>query len=161
MGTTFKWMWIDLKVETEFKELFEPEAMPGVVVFNPHKRLRFTKLEGKTASAQSIRELIDKIQGGDARFTMVKGQKRPVAVQKELGSTFLDPPTELYVVTLPAFPKRPRGKEGRTPTVCRSRLRGTVAGPWQKACGPLRPPKGAPLRRAKRRAKTKATNASN
>jgi thioredoxin-like negative regulator of GroEL len=76
-GTTFKWMWIDLKVETEFKALFEPEAMPGVVVFNPHKRLRFTKLEGKTASAQSIRELIDKIQGGDARFTMVKGQKLP------------------------------------------------------------------------------------
>ena len=66
-----------MKVETEFKELFEPEAMPGVVVFNPHKRLRFTKLEGKTASAQSIRELIDKIQGGDARFTMVKGQKLP------------------------------------------------------------------------------------
>merc|ERR550514_2475183 len=76
-GTTFKWMWIDLKVETEFKELFDAEMMPGVVVFNPHKRLRFTKLEGKTASAQSIRELIDKIQGGDARFTMVKGQKLP------------------------------------------------------------------------------------
>jgi hypothetical protein len=77
-GTTFKWMWIDLKVEAEYKALFEPEAMPGVVVFNPHKRLRFTKLEGdKTASAKTIRELIDKIQGGDARFTMVKGQKLP------------------------------------------------------------------------------------
>ena len=39
-GTTFKWMWIDLKVETEFKDLFDAEMMPGVVVFNPHKRLR-------------------------------------------------------------------------------------------------------------------------
>merc|ERR1719378_1816390 len=77
-GTTFKWMWMDMAVETEFKTLFAPDALPSVVVFNPHKRLRFTKLEGDTkANAQSIRGLIDKIQGGDARFTMVKGQKLP------------------------------------------------------------------------------------
>jgi hypothetical protein len=76
-GTTFKWMWIDLAVETEFKALFEVEELPGAVVFNPHKRLRFTKLDGAKASADKIRGLIDKIQGGDARFTMVKGQKLP------------------------------------------------------------------------------------
>merc|ERR1712118_19063 len=77
-GTTFKWMWMDMAVETEFKTLFSPDVLPSVVVFNPHKRLRFTKLEGDTkANAQSIRSLIDKIQGGDARFTMVKGQKLP------------------------------------------------------------------------------------
>jgi hypothetical protein len=77
-GTTFKWMWMDMSVETDFKALFEPEVLPGVVVFNPHKRLRFTKLEGDApASQQTIRALIDKIQGGDARFTMVKGQKLP------------------------------------------------------------------------------------
>jgi len=77
-GTTFKWMWMDMAAETEFKTLFSPDVLPSVVVFNPHKRLRFTKLEGDTkASATSIRTLIDKIQGGDARFTMVKGQKLP------------------------------------------------------------------------------------
>jgi len=76
-GTTFKWMWMDMSVETEFKTLFAPDALPGAVVFNPHKRLRFTKLEEKAANSQEIRGLIDKIQGGDARFTMVKGQKLP------------------------------------------------------------------------------------
>jgi len=75
-GTTFKWMWIDLSVETGFKELFGVEEFPGAVVFNPHKRLRFTKLEGQ-ATATGIQSLIDKILGGDARFTMVKGQKLP------------------------------------------------------------------------------------
>ena len=63
---------------TYHSESFSLEALPSVVVFNPHKRLRFTKLEGDTkANAKSIRSLIDKIQGGDARFTMVKGQKLP------------------------------------------------------------------------------------
>jgi len=77
-GTTFKWMWMDMAVETEFKTLFAPDTLPSAVVFNPHKRLRFTKLEGDVkANTQSIRALIDKIQGGDARFTMVKGQKLP------------------------------------------------------------------------------------
>jgi hypothetical protein len=77
-GTTFKWMWMDMAAESEFKTLFSPDVLPSVAVFNPHKRLRFTKLEGETkANAQSIRGLIDKIQGGDARFTMVKGQKLP------------------------------------------------------------------------------------
>jgi hypothetical protein len=77
-GTTFKWMWMDMAVETDFKALFEPDLLPGVVVFNPHKRLRFTKLEGDSpANPKTIRGLIDKIQGGDARFTMVKGQKLP------------------------------------------------------------------------------------
>jgi len=75
-GTTFKWMWIDLAVEKNFAALFELPETPGVVVFNPHKRLRFTKLEGK-ATATGVQSLIDKILGGDARFTMVKGQKLP------------------------------------------------------------------------------------
>lgn len=75
-GTTFKWMWMDLAVEAGFKELFDMAELPGVVVFNPHKRLRFTKLDGK-ATATGIQSLIDKILGGDARFTMVKGQKLP------------------------------------------------------------------------------------
>merc|ERR1712139_248077 len=39
---------------------------------------RGTKFKWDTkANAQSIRSLIDKIQGGDARFTMVKSQKLP------------------------------------------------------------------------------------
>lgn len=82
-GTTFKWMWIDMKIETNFYELFTPEHLPSAVVFNPHKRLRFTKLEGVVANANSIAGLIDKIQGGDARFTMVKGQKLPAWAERK------------------------------------------------------------------------------
>ena len=75
-GTVLKWMWQDMKTETAFKEMYAVEELPAVIVFNPHKRLRFTKLEGQ-ATATGIQSLIDKILGGDARFTMVKGQKLP------------------------------------------------------------------------------------
>merc|ERR1719469_604505 len=44
-GAKMKWMWMNLAIETAFKELFEPDQMPSAVVFNPHKRLRFTKLD--------------------------------------------------------------------------------------------------------------------
>lgn len=75
---------MDLAVETGFKDLFEMEELPGAVVFNPHKRLRYTKLEGK-ATATGIQQLIDKILGGDARFTMVKGQKLPAWAVRKAG----------------------------------------------------------------------------
>lgn len=77
-GTVLKWMWMDLSVEKEFAKLFDMEHLPGVVVFNPHKRLRFTKpeLEG-TVTEKDIDAFLEKILGGDARFKIVKGQKLP------------------------------------------------------------------------------------
>merc|ERR1719183_1193267 len=41
-GAKMKWMWINLAVEAGFKKLFSPSQLPSAVVFNPHKRLRFT-----------------------------------------------------------------------------------------------------------------------
>jgi hypothetical protein len=81
-GAKMKWMWINLALEPGFKELFEPAQMPSAVVFNPHKRLRFTKLdhgeEGDIkGDEQGLANLVDKVLGGDARFTPVKGQKLP------------------------------------------------------------------------------------
>jgi len=76
-GTILKWMYMNLALEPEYKTLFAPDVTPGVVIFNPHKRLRFTKLEEKTATSENIAGLVDKLMGGDARFTMVKGQKLP------------------------------------------------------------------------------------
>jgi len=75
-GTVLKWMWIDLKIEETFNEMFGKPEFPGVVVFNPHKRLRWVKHDG-VASENSINALLDKILGGDAKFTMVKGGKLP------------------------------------------------------------------------------------
>merc|ERR1712070_319507 len=81
-GAKMKFMWINLAIETAFKDLFKPAQLPSAVVFNPHKRLRFTKLdhgeEGEVKGDESgISNLVDKVLGGDARFTPVPGQKLP------------------------------------------------------------------------------------
>merc|ERR1712203_1082201 len=81
-GAKMKWMWMNLALEDAFKALFEPEQMPTAVVFNPHKRLRFTKLEhgddgDVKGDENGLSKLMDKVLGGDARFKMVPGQKLP------------------------------------------------------------------------------------
>jgi len=81
-GAKMKFMWLDVKTETAFKELFKPTQLPSAVVFNPHKRLRFTKLDhGEDGEVkgdeQGLANLVDKVLGGDARFTPVPGQKLP------------------------------------------------------------------------------------
>jgi hypothetical protein len=81
-GAKMKWMWINLAIETKYKELFEPSQTPSVVVFNPHKRLRFAKLDhGEDGEVkgdeQGISKLMESVLGGDARFKMVPGQKLP------------------------------------------------------------------------------------
>merc|ERR1712190_318380 len=79
-GAKMKWMWMNLAIETEYKTLFEPAMLPSAVVFNPHKRLRFTKLSDDDeikADVSSLTNLLDKGLGGDARFKMVPGQKLP------------------------------------------------------------------------------------
>jgi hypothetical protein len=89
-GAKFRWMWINMAVETAFKELFNPPMLPSAVVFNPHKRLRFTALDhGEDndikGDATSIESLVDKVSGGDARFKMVPGQKLPAWAARDGG----------------------------------------------------------------------------
>ena len=80
-GAKMKWMWLNLGQEAAFKELFAPEELPSAVVFNPHKRLRFAKLEHNEGEVKGdkvgLEKLMDKVLGGDARFKMVPGQKLP------------------------------------------------------------------------------------
>mmetsp|Transcript_65432 Transcript_65432/g.147527 ORF Transcript_65432/g.147527 Transcript_65432/m.147527 type:complete len:418 (-) Transcript_65432:104-1357(-) len=81
-GAKMKWMWLNTAIEGEYRKLFDPVVMPSAVVFNPHKRLRFTKLDhGEDneikGDEQGISNLMDKVLGGDARFKMVPGQKLP------------------------------------------------------------------------------------
>jgi len=87
-GAKMKFMWMDLNLETKYKEMFDVAMLPSAVVFNPHKRLRFTKMDHgedneKTASEQTVTDLVEKVLGGDARFTMVKGQKLPGWAKRE------------------------------------------------------------------------------
>ena len=44
-GPDFRFMWIDLDTEREWAELFEFESTPSVVAINPHKKVRFVKLD--------------------------------------------------------------------------------------------------------------------
>merc|ERR1719446_619170 len=87
-GAKMKWMWMDLAVESNYKDLFQPAQLPSAVVFNPHKRLRFTAMDhGEDneikGDQQGIEKLVDKVLGGDARFKMVPGQKLPAWAQRE------------------------------------------------------------------------------
>lgn len=90
-GAKMKWMWMNVKVEQNFKDLFKPAQLPSAVVFNPHKRLRFTNLdhgeEGEVkGDVAGLTNLVDKVLGGDARFKMVPGQKLPAwAVRDDKG----------------------------------------------------------------------------
>mmetsp|Transcript_19233 Transcript_19233/g.50795 ORF Transcript_19233/g.50795 Transcript_19233/m.50795 type:complete len:429 (-) Transcript_19233:113-1399(-) len=87
-GAKMKFMWVNLALETELRAMFAPTVMPTAVIFNPHKRLRFTMLDhgednevkGDTAG---ITKLLDKVLGGDARFQMVPGQKLPGWAKRE------------------------------------------------------------------------------
>jgi len=86
-GAKMKWMWMNLAMEAEYKALFEPSELPSAVVFNPHKRLRFTKLDHVDGDVKGdekgIAGLMDKVLGGDARFKMVPGQKLPAWARRE------------------------------------------------------------------------------
>ena len=67
----FRFMWMDLAKEPLFKSMFAPEALPNVVVFNPHKRLRFTPASEDAVDQNYIAGLLDKIKAGDGRFKIV------------------------------------------------------------------------------------------
>lgn len=84
-GTTFNWSWLDATAEPAFMALLkgEPAELPGMIIYNPHKRPRHAALEeGTAATEDSVQNLLDKILGGDARFTTAKGQKLPTFAGK-------------------------------------------------------------------------------
>ncbi|CRG99920.1 conserved protein, unknown function [Plasmodium relictum] len=81
-GINFRFMWIDIALETNFRSLFDFNKYPSVVVFNPYKRIRYAKLnDDLIATQENIEKLLEKISGGDAKFTMLKGQVLPEFVQ--------------------------------------------------------------------------------
>ena len=79
----FRFMWMDLSKESAFKELFGAETLPNVVVFNPHKRMRFAGPIEEGATQASITGLIEKIAAGEGRFKVVPGQKLPVFADRK------------------------------------------------------------------------------
>eukprot|EP00914_Ancora_sagittata_P008330 GHVO01016292.1.p1 GENE.GHVO01016292.1~~GHVO01016292.1.p1 ORF type:complete len:403 (+),score=55.67 GHVO01016292.1:287-1495(+) len=72
-GPKFRWMWMNVAEEPNWKELFNVDTLPSVAAFFSGKRPRFTVLEsGKEATFDSSKDFLDKILGGDAKFQIVK-----------------------------------------------------------------------------------------
>lgn len=82
-GINFRWMWMDVGIEKNFANLFGISNFPSLVVFNPFKRLRYTKLEDVEATKETIKHELNKIAGGDGKFTNVPGQKLPEFANRE------------------------------------------------------------------------------
>lgn len=71
-------MWLDASTEPEFFNIFNigSDDLPKVAILNPGKRKRFL-LHEKEINESEIRATLDKILGGDARFTNIKGNELP------------------------------------------------------------------------------------
>ncbi|CDJ58088.1 thioredoxin, putative [Eimeria maxima] len=83
-GPDFRFMWIDLATEKEWAELFDVSKTPTVVAINPHKKVRFLKLDGDLpATKPHIRKMLEKISSGDARFKIVPQAKVPKFVDRK------------------------------------------------------------------------------
>ncbi|EER15166.1 heat shock protein DnaJ, putative [Perkinsus marinus ATCC 50983] len=86
-GAKLRWVWLDVSKEPAWAEMFGISKFPNVVVFNPHKRLRFCKFddddEEHTGDKDGVEYLVDKVLGGDGRFKIVKGQKLPELSDRE------------------------------------------------------------------------------
>jgi len=76
-------MWLDVSVETGFGSMFglQGEDLPKVVILNPGKRKRYLVHE-KQINESDISATLDKILGGDAKFTNIKGNELVALVSK-------------------------------------------------------------------------------
>jgi len=78
-GIQFIFSRVDASTEPDFAAVFKAETFPAVVVMNPGKRKRFLLHEGEL-NEQEFTKTLDKILGGDARFSNIKGNKLPELV---------------------------------------------------------------------------------
>jgi hypothetical protein len=76
-------MWLDASGEPGFSGMFglQAEDLPKVVILNPGKRKRFL-VHDKTINENDISATLDKILGGDAKFTNIKGNELSTLVSK-------------------------------------------------------------------------------
>jgi hypothetical protein len=69
-------MWLDASQEKDFASMFEfkESDLPKIVILNPGKRKRYL-IHDKDINEADLSSTLDKILGGDARFTNIKGNK--------------------------------------------------------------------------------------
>ena len=73
-GINFYFMWLDASQEKEFASMFGvSESDPAkLVILNPGKRKRYL-IHDKDVTESDLAATLDKILGGDAKFTNIKG----------------------------------------------------------------------------------------
>lgn len=74
---TFKFMWLNAEIEQEWNNKLGNTSWNNVYVLNPGRRKRYLKHEG-TITFESLQKTLEKIIGGDGRFTMLRGNALPV-----------------------------------------------------------------------------------
>lgn len=76
-------MWLDATTDSEFFSIFgiQAENLPSIVILNPGKRKRYLVHPGDI-NETNIEKTLDKILGGDAKFTNIKGNTLPSLVSK-------------------------------------------------------------------------------
>ena len=82
-GINFYFMWVDASAEPAFTEMFGLKAddLPKLVILNPGKRKRFL-LHDKNINESDVSATLDRILGGDAKFTNIAGNKLADLVSK-------------------------------------------------------------------------------
>jgi hypothetical protein len=71
-GATAKFMWLNRIDEPEFSKLFPIESAPGMAVMKTGKRNRYFLHEG-APTEDAFTATLQKVLGGDGKFTMIKG----------------------------------------------------------------------------------------
>lgn len=71
-GSSFKFMWVDSKLEAEWANILGVSSVPSAVVLNPGRRKRYVSHSGPVTHNDVVSTL-EKINSGDSRFIAVKG----------------------------------------------------------------------------------------
>lgn len=77
-GLQFSFMWIDVTKHSEWKNHFEVEGLPQIVVINPGKTKKFIIHHSDVITDSSLSTVLNSIIGGDARFKKVKNNALPL-----------------------------------------------------------------------------------
>lgn len=75
-SVSFKFMWLDTTTQAEWVTKFKAPTSASTVVLNTGRRKRYLLTEG-VPSYDSLNGLLEKILGGDARFTPLRPNQLP------------------------------------------------------------------------------------
>lgn len=75
-SVSFKFMWLDTSSQAEWVSSFKVPAGTSTVVLNTGRRKRYLLSKG-VPSYDTLNALLEKILGGDARFTPLRPNELP------------------------------------------------------------------------------------